>query len=417
MSVSFEMRNDELILCYAPAMGISDITKRLSMDEEIPIKRTFFVTKSMLREPDKDEYDFEDTLRFCIGQIGVEYTRINPEVINPNHQFYFSNDIKLSVAMFVAYRNISILRKIDDLVDGDFYIGGNWESKSGISIEAFKELIRSFPKTAELDKYANSRIANILKEFFPGCDKYEEIYKQYIERKSARILKNNTKSVTTSNLAIELAQFSAALNQLEEMLAQSEGINEAVWQVKIQEILQLLYPKYILCTREITFKGVDGYDKRPDFLLVDTNGFVDILEIKKPDVQVLTKQASYRNNYVPVKEFAGAIQQVEKYIFCLTSIGKSQKEVLERLNTLLPDGIEPEIVSPQGILLLGRSKDFNAQQKRDFELIKRQYKNIADIMTYDDLVDDLVRRLKNVVIALEQRIHCCSNTAIVSLTV
>lgn len=38
------------------------------------------------------------------------------------------------------------------------------------------------------------------------------------------------------------------------------------------------------------------------------------------------------------------------------------------------------------LLLLGRSKDLNEQQTRDFELIKRQYKNIADIMTYDDLV-------------------------------
>lgn len=401
MSISFERRNNDLILCYSPAMGISDITRRLSMGKEIPVKRTFFVTKATLREPDKDEYDFEDTLRFCIGQIGIEYTRIYPEVINTDHQFYFSNDIKLSLAMFVAYRNISILRKIDDLIEGDFYIGGNWESKSGISVEAYMDLIRSFPKTAELDKYANSRIANILKEFFPECDKYEVIYKRYIERKSANTLDCDAGSATTSNLAIELAQFSTALKLLEEMLSRSEGINESAWQERIHEILQLLYPKYILCTREITFKGVDGYDKRPDFLLVDTNGFVDILEIKKPDVQVLTKQASYRNNYVPVKEFAGAIQQIEKYIFCLTSLEKSQKEVLEKLSALLPNGIKPEVVNPQGILLLGRSRDFNAQQKRDFELIKRQYKNIADIMTYDDLV----QRLRNVVSALEQRVH------------
>ena len=93
MSVSFERRNDELILFYFPAMGISEITKRLSMDEEILIKRTFLVTKSMLREPDKDEYDFEDTLMFCIGQVGIEYTQIYPEVISTEHQFYFSNDI------------------------------------------------------------------------------------------------------------------------------------------------------------------------------------------------------------------------------------------------------------------------------------------------------------------------------------
>ena len=71
------------------------------------------------------------------------------------------------------------------------------------------------------------------------------------------------------------------------MINNSKGIHETAWQNKIQNILRLLYPKYILCTREIQFAGVDGYDKRPDFVLVDTNGFVDILEIKKPEMQLL----------------------------------------------------------------------------------------------------------------------------------
>ena len=177
-------------------------------------------------------------------------------------------------------------------------------------------------------------------------------------------------------------------------------LNESIWQKKIRNILQLLYPKYILCTPEVTFKGVDGYDKRPDFLLVDVNGFIDILEIKRPDVQVLTKQASYRNNYVPVREFAGAIQQIEKYIYCLNSINDKEATVLKVLSEKLPESVIPQVVNPQGILLLGRSKDFNQQQKRDFELIKRQYKNIADIMTYDELVS----RLRNIVISLRKRL-------------
>ena len=162
----------------------------------------------------------------------------------------------------------------------------------------------------------------------------------------------------------------------------------------------MLYPKYILCTREIQFAGVDGYDKRPDFVLVDTNGFVDILEIKKPEMQLLTEQASYRNNYVPVREFSGVIQQVEKYIFCLTSTEKSRNQVVAKLSAMLPSGIELDIVSPQAMIIAGRNHHFNSQQKRDFELIRRQYKHIADIMTYDDLV----ARFENVITSLKGRI-------------
>lgn len=392
MTISFEKVNKELILCYSPAMGTGELVERLSSDEEISIKHTFTVNKSLLR--DLDGSDFEDTLRFCIGSFDDSYTLLNSEVINTDHKFFFSNDIKLKQSMFVAYRNISILRKIDALVERDIYVGGSWDARGGMPFEAYQSLIESFPKTAELDKYANSRIALCIKEYFPECDKYEQIYERFLA-KGKRL-----HSVSGKNDEIELAQFSAALEELKQLLNNGAGINEADWQIRIRDILQLLYPKYILCTREITFSGIDGYDKRPDFVLVDANGYVDILEIKKPDVRILTKQASYRNNYVPVREFSGAIQQIEKYIFCMTSIEKSQREVKNKLVALLPEAITPEIVNPQGILIAGRSKGFNPQQKRDFELIKRQYKHVADIMTYDDLV----ARFENIVMSLKKRI-------------
>ena len=49
---------------------------------------------------------------------------------------------------------------------------------------------------------------------------------------------------------------------------------------------------------------------------------------------------------------------------------------------------------------MGRSDSFNRQQKDDFELIKRQYKHIAEIMTYDDLM----QRIDNIIAALHKEI-------------
>lgn len=393
MTISFEKKDKELILCYSPAMGTDELSDRLSSGEDIWIKHTFLVNKTLLRETDED--GLEDSLRFCIGSFDDSYTLIDPVVVNTNHRFFFSNDIALKQQMLVAYRNISILRKIDDLIEKDFYIGGTWDEKGGIPYEVYQSLLDSFPKTAELDRYADNQIASHIKEYFPECDKFEKIFEQFLSRKK------QTRNALSKNDEIELAQFSVALEELKRLLNSSAGISEADWQIRIQNILQLLYPKYILCTREIVFSGIDGYDKRPDFILVDANGYVDVLEIKKPDVQILTKQASYRNNYVPVRELSGAIQQIEKYIFCLTSIEKSQQEVINKLSLLLPDTIRPEIVNPQGILIAGRSNMFNAQQRRDFELIKRQYKHVADIMTYDDLVD----RFNNIVVSIKNRIQ------------
>ena len=394
-SISFEYTEGKLILCYTPVMGLDDITKRLDTEDGILIKHTFWVTKDLLCEDVEDDDDWEETLRFYIGTVGEAYTQLDSEVFGTDHSFYFGNEIKLKPEMFTAYRNISIIRKIDEVIECDFYIGGDWEVHNGISKEAFENLIRKFPKTAELDKYAHKRIASIIKDFFPECDKYEATYEKFIE------LRQNSYTISTPglsryNVQIELEQFTIAYQELRDMLDLYDAISEKQWQEKIHNILQLLYPKYICCTREVKFYGGKN-DKQPDFLLVDVNGFVDILEIKKADVFMLTK---YRNNYVAARELSGAIQQIEKYIFCLNSSDKAKEDVLRKMTELLPSGITVQVVNPQGILLMGRSNEFNKEQRQDFELIKRQYKHIADIMTYDDLA----KRLENIITSLKSKL-------------
>ena len=394
-SISFEYSKDKLILCYTPVMGLDDITKRLDTEDGVSVKHTFWVTKDLLCEDIEDDDDWEETLRFYIGAVGEAYTQLDSKVFSTDHCFYFGNEIKLKPEMFTAYRNISILRKIDEVIERDFYIGGDWENHNGISKETFDNLLENFPKTAELDKYAHKRIASIIKDYFPECDKYEAIYEKFVESKNSSYA-SSVSAISKFNVQIELEQFTVAYQELMDMLNRYEAIDEKQWQEKIHNILQLLYPKYICCAREIKFYG-GKKDKQPDFLLVDANGFVDILEIKKADVRMLTQ---YRNNYVATREISGAIQQIEKYIFCLNSSDKAKEDVSKKLTEFLPKGVEVEIVNPQGILLAGRSNEFTDEQKKDFELIKRQYKHVADIMTYDDLA----QRLRNIIASLEKRI-------------
>lgn len=394
-SISFEHSGDKLILCYTPVIGFDNITKRLETEDGILIKHTFFVTKDLLCDDVNEEDDWEDTLRFYIGTVGEVYTQLDSEVFGTDHSFCFGNEIKLKPEMFTAYRNISILRKIDEVIERDFYIGGDWENHNGISKETFDNLLEKFPKTAELDKYAHKRIASIIKDYFPECDKYEAIYEKFVESKNSSYTASSS-AISKFNIQIELEQFTVAYQELMDMLNRYEAIDEKQWQEKMHNILQLLYPKYICCAREIKFYGGKN-DKQPDFLLVDTNGFVDILEIKKADIRMLTK---YRNNYVATREISGAIQQIEKYIFCLNSSDKAKEDVSKKLNGFLPEAVELKIVNPQGILIAGRSNEFNHEQHEDFELIKRQYKHVADIMTYDDLA----QRLRNIIASLKKRI-------------
>jgi len=125
------------------------------------------------------------------------------------------------------------------------------------------------------------------------------------------------------------------------------------------------------------------------------NGIMN--KAKTLDVEILSTKPNYRNNYIPQRDFSGAIQQIEKYIFCLSTREDNKKIVQRRINPKLPDGVNINIVNPEGMLLAGRSNRFNEHQMKDFELIKRQYKNVVDIMTYDDLlsrIDNIIKALR-----------------------
>ncbi|MCB8472607.1 Shedu anti-phage system protein SduA domain-containing protein, partial [Enterococcus faecalis] len=54
-----------------------------------------------------------------------------------------------------------------------------------------------------------------------------------------------------------------------------------------------------------------------------------------------------------------------------------------------------KIRNPQGILILGRSNELNENQIRDYEIIKRKYKNMIDVISYDDLINRLDMLLKH----------------------
>ena len=395
----FDDNSHRLFLHYSPDYDIDKMVAKILRKEPLDIKNTFSIPSDLvLHYPDPD--DIDETFIFEIGCEENNYIKFYPEVTNTSHVFYFAKDIKLCPKMFFTYYKISIIHRIDEIIDRDLYVGGEWEKHDGIPEEVYQDMLGCFPSTTELMHYTHNRISIILKNYFDECDQYEEIYNKYIAKKEAKNAPVFHKLSTDTNLRIEYEQFSALLNHLKEILHESSAMSEAQWQHEIQKILFLVYPQYILSARELKIEGIDEHDKRPDFILVDANGFIDVLEIKKPEVQLLSSKPTYRNNYFPLKELAGATVQIEKYIFYLNNMNPENNSVCNELKQKLPHSIHPQIVAPKGILLLGRSDDFEGQKKRDFEIIKRQYKHIVDIMTYDDLM----QRLDNIIKGLQIRI-------------
>ena len=167
----------------------------------------------------------------------------------------------------------------------------------------------------------------------------------------------------------------------------------------IVDFLLLIIPKYIAVIEECPVKDfysnpLKPTNRRIDMALVGANGAIDIVEIKKPATKHLLKKNKYRDDYVPQTELSGTVMQVEKYIFHLNKWGREgEKAILKLKETELPPNFAIKATNPRAIIILGRDNDFTNEQIFDFEIIKRKYANVIDIMTYDDLL----RRLDNII--------------------
>ena len=125
--------------------------------------------------------------------------------------------------------------------------------------------------------------------------------------------------------------------------------------------------------------------------MVDASGYVDAIEIKQPFSECIVTSNCYRDNHVPMRELNGTVMQLEKYIYHLNRWGKRGEDKLnKKYGNRLPSGLKIKIANLSGMIIMGRDKDLTSAQKNDFEVIRRKYRNVLEIMTYDDML----RRLK-----------------------
>jgi hypothetical protein len=58
--------------------------------------------------------------------------------------------------------------------------------ENSIPESIFRELLKNFPNTHELNKYASARISSILSSYLDTKDDYEEKYQKYLNKKVSK---------------------------------------------------------------------------------------------------------------------------------------------------------------------------------------------------------------------------------------
>ena len=401
MSLEIITENEKVLLSYFPEQaGPDGYLKLLKERDVIRVANVFSVSESDFYKIDMDD------IMFIIGVVEDGYCRIRADVLGTERAYCFDEAIRLSTKDFVAARKTSILQMFDKLIETDekevFIDKKSFsEADNHISYDEFRKFQKSIPHDSELRKYIWMRAATVFKGIFPEADRKIDIHDQWISRVE-RNLPNN--QVYDSNVAeldhfrtLDYKKLIEVRNRLEFFIRNCDAYRESTFQQAISEIVRFIFPKYLYAVREVRFKGIDANDKQPDFVLIDYNGMIDFLEIKKPSVKLINT-IQYRNNYSPSRELSGAAQQIEKYIACINRCATEwEKEAPKKIKDIIPLDMDIKVINPQGLIIMGDARAFTQNQKRDFELIKRQYKNVSEIITYDDLLN----RLDNMIEALE----------------
>jgi hypothetical protein len=394
MTIEIFKRNNQLLLRYEPERsGVEWIDERLQSHGNVTIRKVFtFGKEELITEPElNDNYDERI---FLLGVLDNDFYQINRNILGLKNDLYLSTDLKIDVKTFISVKNISIFRKIDRLIDEQIVIGG--DVQNSIPINAFEELLKNFPTSTELTHYSNARISRVLREYLGTMSNAQIALSNYLKRRQTLKLKSQVSVL----YEYEIQKYEFIRDSLHEMLSDPDSYVEADWQKKIIVFLLLIFPKYVavlpnLHVKDFYSKSASSTNRYIDLTLVDANGHIDIIEIKRPFEKCILSRTKYRDNYVPMKELSGSIMQVEKYIFHLNKWGVAgEKQINNKRKHELPNDMVIRVTNPKALIILGRDRDFADDQKFDFEIIKRKFANIIDIMTYDDLL----RRLDNIIV-------------------
>lgn len=387
--ITFHTQDNILILNYCHDGGETPkwVIDNFKRNEDIRINYTFYLNKShLLKRLEEIETNEENGgYDFKFGQLKGEYYKIDESILKIANKLYIHKNFKLDKKIFVAEYKISIFHHVDKLIDEDIYLGG--KNENAISFQEFQNLLSKFPNTTEKKKYCQARLSAILTSYFHTRIDATEDYGKYINKKSSFQGKNLLKEFSS----YEKDKYSTILDKLKNMLKNEQQYNEHQWQKEIIEILLLVFPKYIRVFEKVEINDCHTNKKKElDYLLIDSQGYIDIIEIKRPYDKKIVSKNTYRQNHIPLQELSGSIMQVEKYILHLNKWGQDGENKLnKKYKDKLPKNFKIKITNPKAMIILGRSNNLNEKQTEDFEIIKRKYKNIIDIITYDDLINRL----------------------------
>ena len=398
LAVEFEKRDSELLLHYSPRDDDSWVQDKFKRGDNLIIKGTFrlrqahLIDKELPNATDNDAYFVEsEPLQFKVAVLKGDYFFFDSEVLSIGYPLLIHHQAPITWKWFTAEKRTSIFHLVAEIRPNRIVIGG--DAPDAIPVVEFEKLLSNFPTSHELKRYVLARIGAVVREYSDTQVDAEQLYRSYVRKR----LSKKTRNIFGLFREEEERKYRYLLDRLTTMLATEDTYPESAWQTEILQIILLLNPKYIKAIEHAPVRDtLRGTNRKIDILLVDASGNVDVIEIKKPFDKCIVTEGQYRDNHIPLRELSGSVMQIEKYLYYLNRWGvEGEAELTKKYGPELPQGFSIKITNPTGIVIMGRDNNLTEAQRRDFEVVKRKYKSIADIITYDDLLRRLEFVLKS----------------------
>ncbi len=247
------------------------------------------------------------------------------------------------------------------------------KSELTLDQEEFKALINFLQENYEPFKKGVKAFIPLDKPFEKeNADQVRALFSQPDKSALVDFIISNNVIPQDLEVGLENAKRVNAVRAFEKMLLENK--NEHKWQKWFEENSWVLGSEFVrvLDERHIDVNNIS------DFLMEAYDGFLDIVEIKRPEGGLsfwVTTQD--HDNYVPSQALIKAITQASKYIYEVEREANSVK-FLERVGNI-------KTVKPRCILIFGRSNDWDSNQIEAYRILNAGYHNLT-IMTYDHVL-------------------------------
>lgn len=240
--------------------------------------------------------------------------------------------------------------------------------------EPFKAGTKAF---IPLDRPLDGHTAGVIKRLFDHPDK----------RKLIDFVAGHDIIPEHLILALHHKQRMDALSQFQHMLA--EDLTEPEWQRWFQT------NRWVLGTEFVRVLDERAADTKHicDFLMEAHDGFLDIIEIKRPGGGLhFWADKLDHDNYVPSQDLTKAITQASHYVYEVEREANSVK-FLERVDKV-------KTIKPRCILIFGRSDQWDAKQREAYRILNSCFHNLT-VLTYDHVLQRAHRLVSRSAFACE----------------